>query len=134
MNQSPTRAQKIVAGMLWIASLTFVFYIGCAANSAYIIHPGSIAIGSDGGSFDSHTADFLSDERKFLDSYKGKTEPAAVQSFLNVAEKQYAITKASYLNWRNVQTAVALADLNNQKTELTTAVGNVAAAQKTSGQ
>lgn len=102
---------------------------GCAANKAYVIHPGSIPLANDGGAFDSHTADFLSDERAALDSYKGKVEPKVVMEALEYAEQQYQITKASYLAWRAAQTVANLAALNQNKTKLTDAVGKVAAAQ-----
>lgn len=113
----------------WVLILVAVaFLLGCAAKQPYVIHPGSIPLASDGGAFDSHTADFLAEERTFLDSFKGKTEPSAVQEALEYAEKQYSITKASYLTWRTAQTAANLAALNVDKTKLTNATGQVATA------
>lgn len=102
--------------------------LGCAI-AKYQIHQGAISIGNDAGSFDSHTADFLSEERAFLDSFKGKTEPKLVTEALEYAEKQYQITKASYLAWRATQTADTLAKLNQDKTALTGAIGQVSQAQ-----
>ena len=100
--------------------------VGCAASNQYIIHPNSIPIGNDGGAFDSHTADFLSEERAFLDSFKGKTEPKPVAEALEYAEKQYQVTKASYLAWRAAQTVANLNALTTNKTVLTSAIGSVA--------
>lgn len=120
--------------LLWLFSVAAVLAVGCAVNKAYTIHPGSISIGNDGGAFDSRTADFLSEEKAFLDSFNNKHEPQPVMAALAQAQQQYIVTKAAYLTWRAAQTAAALADLNNQKTQLTNAVGGVATAQKGSGQ
>lgn len=117
------RSSWVVVFLVLVVAL-----LGCAAKQPYVIHPGSIPLASDNGAFDSHTADFLSEERAFLDSFKGKTEPQAVQEALEYAEKQYTVTKASYLAWRGAQTAANLAALNVDKTKLTNATGAVATA------
>lgn len=122
----------LISGMMWLA-LASIVWIGCAAKQPYVIHPGSIALGNDGGAFDSHTGDFLSDEKAFLDSFHGKVEPAAVTTALTGAERQYAAAKAAYLAWRTAQTVANLNRLNEAKTDLTSAVGMVASAQSQGG-
>ena len=119
---------------MWIVMTLAVLLLGmCSGCGAkYTIHPNSIPLAGDGGSFDSHVADYLDGERAFLDSFKGKTEPKAVAEALEYAEKQYTVTKTAYLTWRTTQTAEALQDLNKQKTTLTQAVGQVSSAQAAS--
>lgn len=128
-----TRGKAAFAISCWLLGSMLMFYSGCAANKAYVIHPGSIAIGNDGGAFDSRTADYLSDTRAFLDSFKGKTEPQPVANALLEAEEYYQKAKTAYLAWRTAQTAVNLATLNQAKTTLTTMVGKVATAQANGG-
>jgi hypothetical protein len=99
--------KKLLA--ICFATLLVVTTTSCGAG--YQIHPGSIPVANDKGSFDSHTADALADLHAFLMEaarHQGDYTPA-VTKLLSEANEYYTIAKNSYLQWRTLQTLDSLA-------------------------
>ena len=114
-------------------SLGLALMFGTVSCARYQIHPGSIPVAGDKGMFDSQTADFLSEEKAFLDDAATHPEyPVVVKNLLGTAQKQYEETKRLYLGWRALQTAENLAALQQSKSDLKGAVEKVNAAQAAS--